>query len=268
MQQYINYINSALPDKPGDKLLFKFKRKVLDEMNSRAIEVSSRGIQNQKVVDDLVMSEHPDLKEEYATYYMKESSTIKTKRKVIANIIGSAVYILALVVLFLGVSFATHAWSMTWAIIVDGILLWTAYILFLGVNKFTSMKRIFHIFARICLAGAVIIIMVAIYLFTVAMFDLDKSWVLVIAGLALMFVSDGIYASAAKHRLAVITWIIYIPIISVFLFVIIGALGILAWKVAWIIIPLSLVVDLAVILIAIAKNKIDDLEVEDIWKEN
>ena len=268
MQEYINYINSSLPDRAGDKLLYNFKKKTLDEMNQRAIEIASRGIHDRKVVDDLVISEHNDLKKEYAEYYNKESASIKTRKRIIGNIIGSAIYILTLIVLFLGISFVTHAWSVTWAIIACGILIWVAYLLFLVVQKFTSMKRIFHVFARMALFGAVTVLMVAVYLAVVALTDIPRSWLIVIAGLALSFVADAIYASAAKHRLALITWILYIPVISVFLFVIIGALGVIAWKYAWFIIPLSLLADLAIILIAIGKNKLDSLEVEDIWKEN
>ncbi|MBR6393105.1 MAG: hypothetical protein IKS12_07435, partial [Eubacterium sp.] len=194
----------------------------------------------------------------------------KAHRNLILNIIGSAIYLLLIIVVYLGVSFVTKAWNMTWAIVVDGVLLWVVYLLSLGVRKFTSMKRIFHIIARAFLAGAIIVSTVAVFLFVVAVTDntTPNRWLIVIFGLMAMFVFDGLYASVAGHRLAIINWLLYIPVIATFLFIIIGALAIMPWSVAWIIIPLSLILDLAIILIAIGKNKLEKLEVADAWNEN
>lgn len=270
METFINYINSELPDKHGDSILYKFKKKILDEMTTRANEITSRGINNRKVVDDLIISEYPNLAEEYKKYYAEQKAAMKTKKAAIYNVIGSAIYILFLLVTYFGVSFATKRWNMTWAIIADGILVWVVYLLSLGIKKFTSMKRIFHIFARACLAGAIIVGFVAIYLFVLAVTDntVENRWLILIFGLIAMFLSDGIYASAARHRLAILNWIIYVPVIAVFLFILIGALGIMPWGIAWIIIPLSLLLDLAIMLISIGKNKLEKLEVADTWNEN
>lgn len=268
MEGFIGYINSVLPDKGGDRILYKFKKKTLDEMTQRANEITSRGLNNRKVVDDLIISEYPNLAEDYKAYYAKEREAQRTKKGVIYNLIGSGLYLLFVIIMYLGISFTTKAWSMTWAIIVDGVLLWVDYLLMLGVLKFTHMKRIFHIFARICLAGAVIIFMVALFLFFVAIMDLRHGWLIVIFGLIFMFLADGIYASAAKHRLAIINWLIYIPVISVFAFIIIGVLHVMPWGAAWIIIPLSLVLDFVIIMLAIGKNKLEKMEVADTWNEN
>ncbi len=184
------------------------------------------------------------------------------------NIIGSAVFIILLITVFIAVSMATDLWKYTWIIVVDGILLWVVYLLGLGIKKLVSMKRIFHFLARLLLFGAVVVTMVAVFLAFVALTDLPHSWLLVIIGLILAFVCDGIFAEITGARLRIIYWLIYIPVISVFLFIILGALNILAWNVAWMIIPLSLVVDLIIIYAAIRKNRAERMEVADIWNEN
>ena len=269
MERFIDYINGALPDKRGDKLRYQFKKQLLDEMNARAVEVTGRGgIASRKVVEDLIISEHPDLPAEYAAYHQKKTAQIKTRRGIIGNILGSVVYILLLVTVFLMVSFSTHAWSMTWIIVVDGILLWVVYLLLLGVKKFTSMKRIFHIFARIALFGAVVNVTVAAFLFLVALTDWPHTWLLVIVGLILAFVGDGLYATLTKAKLTIFYWLLYIPVIATFLFIIVGVLHLLAWNVAWLIIPLSLVLDVAVIVAAMARNRAEKMEVTDIWNES
>lgn len=270
MESFINYINTVLPDKHGDSILYKFKKKTLDEMTNRANEITSRGINNRKVVDDLIISEYSDLAEEYKKYYAEQKAAAKSKKNVIYNVIGSAIYLLLIIVVFLGVSFATKRWNMTWAIVADGVLLWVVYLLSLGIIKFTSMKRIFHIIARVFLAGAIIVGTVAVYLGVLALTDstTPHRWLIVIFGLIAMFVCDGAYASLAKHRLAIINWLVYIPVIAVFIFIVIGVLAVMPWKIAWIIIPLSLILDLAIILISIGKNKLEKLEVADTWNEN
>ena len=267
MEQYINYLNEALPEH-GDSVLYKFKRKTLEDMTARAGEIASRGISNRKVIDDLVISEHSDLAAEFKEFSGKELSKYKTRRNIILNLVGSAIYLLLVVVAFLGVSFVTQRWDMTWAIVVDGVLLWVVYLLSLGVNKFASMKKIFHIFARMFLAGGVIVFFVAIFIGVVALTDIPRSWVLIFFGLIAMLVCDGAFAVLAKHKLAIITWLMYLPAISAFLYIIIGALGILKWSEGWIIIPLSLVIDLIIIFISIAKNSKEKMEVADVWSEN
>jgi hypothetical protein len=269
MERFVQYINSVLPDREGNELLYRFKKKTLDEMNARAVEVTGRGgILSRKVVEDLIISEHADLVSEYSAFETQETAKIKARRSFLGNIIGSAVFIILLITVFIAVSMATDLWKYTWIIVVDGILLWVVYLLGLGIKKLVSMKRIFHFLARLLLFGAVVVTMVAVFLAFVALTDLPHSWLLVIIGLILAFVCDGIFAEITKARLRIIYWLIYIPVISVFLFIILGALNILAWNVAWMIIPLSLVVDLIIIYAAIRRNRADRMEVADVWNEN
>ncbi len=272
MESFIEYVNSALPekDKRNNGILFKFKKKTLDEMTQRAIEVSARGLNDRKVVEDLIISEHSDLAAEYEEYYKKATASQRAKRAVIMNVVGSLIYLLTLVVVYLGLSFATQAWNMTWAIIVDGILLWVVYLLSLGIKKFTAMKRIFHIFARILLGGAIIITTVAVYLLLLAVTDntVENRWLVLIFGLIGMIVCDGAYASLAHHRLAILNWLLYVPVIATFVFIVIGASALMPWNVAWLIIPLSLLVDFVICFTAISRNKHDKMEVADTWNEN
>ncbi len=268
MEQYISYINQVLPDKHGDSTLYKFKKKTLDEMTERANDVAAHGLSNRKVLDDLIISEYADLAEQYQAYSKKEHESQHLRRKVIGNIVGSLIYIIAAVVVFLGVSMVTHAWAKTWVIIVDCILVWVIYLLSLGINKLISMKKIFHIFARLLLFGAVVVATVAVFLLVVALTDLPHSWLIMIAGLAAAFLCDGIFATVTKSRFAIFYWLLYIPVVATFVFIIIGALHIISWGVAWLFIPLSLVLDLIIIVAAVAKNSKDKTEVYDSWNEN
>ena len=274
MEQFINFIDNSLPDQRGNEILFKYKRKLLDEMNQRYLEVSQRGISNSKVISDLIISEHPDIKAEYKEFYAIETAEMKAKRRLIFNVVGSIIYILGIIITFLGVSFLLTSvleqsvWGKTWLIVVDGILIWVAYLLSLGVGKITSMKRIFHIFARILLAMDVMVLTVAAFLFSLVMIGFLKSWVIVIAGVALIFVVDGIYMYRTKVRLAIINWLIYIPVVATMIYIILSGLGILAWNTGWMLIIVSLGLDLIVMYASLARNRKYKQEVVDAWQEN
>lgn len=267
MQKFIDHIEKSLPDNQENKLLFKFKRKTLDEMNAAYADAMSRGINNERVMSDLVISEYPDLQARYIEYYKTETAKSKAKRNTIINIVGSVVYILSLIIVFLGLGFTTHDWGHLWVIVVDGILLWIAYLLTLGVDKITKMKRVFHIFARILLGIDVMVISVAAFIFALAIMHIPHSWTIVIAGIATIFIADGVYSLATKQKFAIINWLIYIPAVFTMLFIILGAVNILPWAVGWLLILVGLLLDFFIVLIALAKNKQDDMEVYDSWTE-
>lgn len=95
-----------------------------------------------------------------------------------------------------------------------------------------------------------------------------KSWVIVIAGVALIFVVDGIYMYRTKVRLAIINWLIYIPVVATMLYIILSGLGILAWNTGWMLIIVSLGLDLIVMYASLARNRKYKQEVVDAWQEN
>lgn len=268
MDSFIQHINASLPDERGNDILFRFKRKTLNEMNERFAEVKTRGITNDEVFKDLIISEYSDLPQKYEKFYHEETVTKRTKRRLILNVVGSIIYILSLIVAFFGISFMTGKWDQTWVIIVSGILLWVSYILTLGVIKITSFRRIFHIFARILLAGDIVVASVAIFIFCLAILKVPHSWVIVIAGIAGMFIGDEIYATATKQKLAILNYLLYSPVIGTMAYIIFSGIGLLSWKTGWLIILLSLIADLFIVLIQMAKNKKYEQEVYESWSEN
>lgn len=270
MDSFIKYIDTALPDTKGKDrdLLFRFKRKTLTEMNERFNEVMTRGVNNERVMTDLIISEYSNLPKRYAQYYEEQTSINKSKRRTLLNIVGSVIYILVLLISFIGVSFMTQDWAHTWVIVVDGILLWIAYLLTLGVKKVVTFNRIFHIIARVLLAIEVMVITVAVFIFCMAIVHVEDSWVIVIMGIAGMFVADGAFAAVTKQKLAILNYLAYVPVVSTMLYIILGALSVISWRTGWVLIPLSLIVDFLIVAGQSARNKKYEREVYDAWNEN
>lgn len=268
MENFISYIEKSLPKKEGDKILYKFKKKILDEMTQRANEITARGLKDENVVNDLIISEYPNLDLEYKKFYQKETSSNKAKKQIVFNTVASIIFIFVLLIVFLSVSFLTHAWEQTWVIMVDGILLWVAYLLSLVVKKFTSMRKIFHIIARLFLAGAVIVVAVAVFLFALIILQVPHSWLIVIGGIASMFIADTVYITVTKQKLAILSYLAYIPATTAMVYIILGVLSIVPWSPGWLMIPLSLIIDAVIVAVRVAKNAKISQEVSKQWNED
>lgn len=268
MEKFIKYINTSLPEEKGNELLYKFKRKKLDEMNEQFSIVMQRGISNTEVLSDLVISENQNLKVEFETFKNKELAAKRAKRNTLLNIVGSITYILVIIISFLGIGFSTHVWSPTWLIVADGILLWVAYLLSIGVNRISKMKRFFHIFARILMALDVMVVSVAVFLFCLSFLKLDNSWLIVILGIAAMFVADAVFAVKTKQKLAIMNILVYMPVVATMFYIILAGFGLLAWNTGWLLIIISLILNLIIIFTKLTKNKMDKQEVIDAWQEN
>lgn len=268
MEKYVEYVNSSLPKGKESKMLYDFKNHLIGEMSKRADELTARGLKDKEVMSDLIISEYPDVSKHFAEYSSHKTENKKTLHGILLNVLLSAAYIVVLVSVYLGISFSTHLWGQTWVLLVDGVILLCAYYIFLAAKKFASMRRIFHWFGRLLMAGDVILLAVCIFLFALAVLHLPKSWLIIICGVALMLLADGVFASRLKEPLAIFSWLAYIPAVAAMLFIVICAAGVVPWSVGWVIVPLSLLIDIAIAVSRILGNSKRRREVEDPWKEN
>lgn len=268
MEKFYRFIDSALPDRNGNKVLYKFKRETIDDMTKRANELTARGLKDNDVISDLIIDEYSGIVDDYQKYEYEKRQKEFRKKFAIGNVIGSIVYIITLIVCFLGIGFATHIWSPTWVIIVDGILLWVSYLLTIGVARIIEMKRIFHIIARIMLGMDIVVMAVSVFIFMMAVLHIPNSWVVILGGILAMFLADAVFATVTRQKLAIISWLAYIPAMSAMLYIILAGLSVVSWVGGWVLIPLSLIIDLIIIIVAVRVNTGYKEEVVDAWKEN
>lgn len=254
MEKYIDYIERSLSGAPDDSVLFRFKKGILDEMTARANGLTATGLQDATVISDLVISEHPDLRGEYNAYAAVANQKRRKKAFLKWNIIGSVLYVLALVVVYLSVSFLTRDWAHTWLIMEGGMSLWLGYLMALGIKKCTEKRGLFYPLARVILALLIMLASVFAFLFCLAVLHLTKSWLVFIGAVALLFLADGIYAAATHQKLAIINWLIYVPAMSPMIYILLCATGLLPWSPGWLIVPLSVLVDVAIVVVALINN--------------
>lgn len=270
MKDFIDYIESSLKDVPDSPILYRYKKQLLDKITSRADEITHSGLQNEKVLCDLICDEFGDLKSDYKVFEAdeKKKKHDKLMRKFIAA--NSVILFVIMLLIYFALSFSTGRWDLTWLIIVGGVFALTIYLLHFLIKRLFKMRRIFHPFGRVLTAACVMMATVFAFLFCLMIVPMENAWTIVPGGVALMFIIDGILSVTTKQKMAFINWLIYVPAVSAMIYVILGAYSVVSWNTGWLIVIGGVVIDLLIAIGIIAANSkyIYKQEAEDIWKED
>lgn len=119
---FTDYAENELKKLPNTKTAYLYKQEIIARMTARANELVENGLSDNKVINELIISEFSDIEKEYYERLKKKKKSAKSKNKVSLIALGIIGYVLLLVGAFLGISFVTGAWDKTWLIIVVGIL--------------------------------------------------------------------------------------------------------------------------------------------------
>ncbi len=111
MKELMEYINNSLNSLPEDKYLYAFKKKLVSEITERANEITHTGISDDKVIYDIITGEHPNIEKEFKDYKGEFEKKRKKKAAFRKTILGSAGYFLAVLIIFLVVSFMGQGWG-------------------------------------------------------------------------------------------------------------------------------------------------------------
>ena len=61
MKDFIEYIESSCSGIADTPTLYRYKKKILDEITERANEITHSGLKDEAVLCDLIKDEYPDL---------------------------------------------------------------------------------------------------------------------------------------------------------------------------------------------------------------
>lgn len=270
MDHFIDYIENTFIGVPDDGTLYRYKRQLLDKMTERANAITRSGLQDEKVLQDLVISEFPDLHQDYQKFYAADCAKKKEKAFGKFLLFGSVGFVLLLTIVYLSVSFLTHLWSHTWLIMLGGLSLWIVFLLGVAIKKLCTMRRLFHPIARILLALGIMLIAANVFLICLAVFHIPNSWMVFLIAVIFMFASDAVFAAATKQALAVINYLLYIPAAMSLVYVLLGELGIVAWDPGWLLMVLAVLIDAAIVAGVMINNAkyVYKQEVQDEWSGN
>ncbi len=252
MNRIIEYIEASCKNLAANQSVYRYKRKMLDDMADKAKELSKAGLKDEKVIADLVADEFGNLEEKFNEFEKKK------KRKKLLKYglsFGSIAYIILMLVAYFIVSGVTGAWGKTWLIIVGGVFALIIFCFTLLINKICHMRRVFHPIARVLIVLNTILLAVFTFLFLHIMVPTELYvWPTLPAGVIVALIADLIFAFGTKQKLRTISFFVYMPAISTMLYVILAAYGVFPWWAGWPVILLGLVLDFAYIIYIIAKN--------------
>ncbi len=265
---FTEYIEKSFEGIKETPALYKFKQEKIAVMSERANALISSGLKDTNVLHSIIISENPDLKEEYKTLMKEKKAQSKKEKLRRVAILGALGYVLALIIAFLTVSFATGAWAKTWLIIVAGVLLPLGFGCILVTKMGIGKKGAFSVLSRLTLAGGLFIITTVIFLLLLILTDLPGTYAIYLFCVIAALIADAIYAKATKQKFAIVTYLIYIPIIATIAYVLLGFLGIIAWHPGWLIVVGSVLFDIVIVMAKVATGvKSDNEELEE-WNED
>ena len=268
--KYTDYVDKELSAYKDSKNLYLFKKQILSEMAQRANEIISAGIDNEKVLNDLVISEYSEIGKRY-TLFVKEKSD-KKKNKINTKIIiaGALGAVLAVAVLYLCVSFLTNAWSKTWLIIVGSVVAGVIGVFFALGGKLEKKFGKFNLIQRLFSVLGVFLGCTFLFLVLRIGFGMMNAWLMFIIAVALALVIDVVMAVKSNQKTAFANLLIYIPVIATILYVVMSILGILSWHPGWLLVVLSFMADIVLVIIKLLKtSKTVETEMEDDeWSED
>ena len=254
-------------------MAYLYKKSILDEMTDRANEMTHAGLKDEKVLADLIASEYPDLKGNYNPWVKEYKKQKRAKMMHLISGVGSVLIFFISLILFFVVGenttftyfgynddiLGTHTVSgyrNAWLIILGAIFGIIILCLGFAIKRICKMRRVFHPIARALIALCVMIIMVFAFLCALMLSTNPletKMWPIVIAGIILALIADIFFAFATKQKFRTITTMIYMPIISTMLFVILNAYG-LAGSFGGLIIVSGFIIDVVYALSIVASN--------------
>lgn len=268
--KYTDYVDKELSVYADSKNLYLFKKALLAEMAERANEIIATGIDDEKVLNDLVISEYGDIDKRYTAFVKAKSDKKKQKANSRIVIVGILGIVLAVVILYLCVSFMTNAWSKTWLIILFGVVA-GAVGASVAVSKKTEKKLgKFNLVERLLSVADVFLVAVFLFLTLRIVFFVEKAWLMLVAAVVVALVLDIVMAFRAKEKTALLNALIYIPVIATIVYVLLALVGILGWHPGWLMIVVSLMVDVVIVMIKLMKapeENEDDTEDEG-WSED
>jgi len=248
---YCEHIEKTMSSYSNEKVNFIFKRNILDDMKFRTKEVMKRGLKDEKVAHDLILDEYNSARilRDYK-YYLED---LKEKKQIKLTPIIALACLIFSVLVFLAIGFITDIWHPTW-LIIEGTA--TAGIMALMLTAVTILRRHkkFYALMRVLVAGSVMVGTQFLFLFIRIVFDNEKAYLIFLFALAMMFIGDLILATVTKQRLVFVNYLITIPLVFIFAFVIFGLITGL-WNIGRILIIIGFVLDIGVIAQLAIKNK-------------
>lgn len=256
IERFKRYLEEQFREIAPTKAAMQYRISVLQKMLDRAQELRIKGMNDEDLIYNTVISELGNFSDTLHEFENKLVKRTVNRRLALIGIIFSISWTLALVLSFLIVGFVTHIWHPTWLIIVGGLLL--AGAASLSALAARQQKRGHFLALRVTVGGIIVLLSVFIFLMLQLVGKLPLSYLTFLAMVAVIPVSDSVIAFVSGSKAKWIELPLSVEAVCVMLYVILGislsAKGVYIWHPGWIMCLGGVVVAIVELIVLIAKH--------------
>ena len=211
----------------------EYREKMLKQLMDRAQELRIKGMDDEDLIYDMCIDELGDFGATLAAFDEQEHKVANAKRNALLGAVCGVGAVLALVVIYLIVSFLVpNSWGLTWLILVGGAFAGVIAFSVVLLVKFGKAKK----YIAMRLMPPVIIVLLCVYLFLLLQLvaRVEMAWLTFLVMVMMIAVFDGVMAFITDFKFRWIELPIVIEVFCVMLYVIIGiAVGAEFWHPGW-----------------------------------
>jgi magnesium-transporting ATPase (P-type) len=195
------------------------------------------------------------------------------QKKLSLPIIISLAIILASLIAYLAVSFASGRWDASWLIILGGVVV--SVIVYGGflIAKFSKQGK--HLVPRLSLAISIILAFVLIFLCLITLIEVQKVWILFLIMAIAITGADTVYSYWVNAKDRLVSLVIFILIAFCLEYVVLALVELLSWHPYWIIPVVGVIIAIVIValkyketLLKRKNNAIEDDQTNDTEIEN
>ena len=211
----------------------EYREKMLKQLMDRAQELRIKGMDDEDLIYDMCIDELGDFGATLAAFDEQEHKVANAKRNALLGAVCGVGAVLALVIIYLIVSFLVpNSWGLTWLILVGGAFAGVIAFSVVLLVKFGKAKK----YIAMRLMPPVIIVLLCVYLFLLLQLvaRVEMAWLTFLVMVMMIAVFDGVMAFITDFKFRWIELPIVIEVFCVMLYVIIGiAVGAAFWTPGW-----------------------------------
>ena len=228
----------------------EYREEVLSTLLDRTQDMKDHGVTDEDYIYNKCIEDLGDFDE---TLKMFEQNRINLKKVALKTsqillIALSAIFIVT--VAFLTISLVTKEWSKTWLLEVGGIMLVIVGLILSNVPIIIKRKK--YLILRAEVSAILIIMFVIIYLALVVLLPqyVSRTWLIFFGMIVMVLFADCSLAYSFGHRnSAFVDLLLLIALLTTFLYVSLGLLGVITWSIYWILPVAGVAIDFLLIVI-------------------
>ncbi len=211
----------------------EYREKMLKQLMDRAQELRIKGMDDEDLIYEMCIDELGDFGATLAAFDEQEHKVANAKRNALLGAVCGVGAVLALVVIYLIVSFRVPSWGLTWLILVGGAFAGVIAFSVVLLVKFGKAKK----YIAMRLMPPVVIVLLCVYLFLLLQLvaEVERAWLTFLVMVMMIAVFDGVMAFITDFKFRWIELPIVIEVFCVMLYVIIGIdVGAAFWHPGWV----------------------------------